>query len=131
MTTATGHEKFAVDSANPSRLREPLYPPSDLFTGRRQVGHRRRQDPVVERRKRRCDRTFDEKLKRVECLALSADGLTLAVGGYGNVGDLASIFLLDAAAKTVTPRRRALASPLNAVLLRVDCGWRAARCRAR
>ena len=50
--TSTGHETFAVDSANRTYSAVRL----DLLTGRRQVGHRRRQDPVVERRERRGDR---------------------------------------------------------------------------
>ena len=39
--TSTGKETFQIDSANSST------PPSDLLTGQRQVGHRRRQDSVV------------------------------------------------------------------------------------
>ena len=54
---------------------------------------------------------------RVECVALSADGLTLAVGGYGNVGELSSLFRLDAAAKTVTP----LATGVGVRLERCAC----------
>ncbi len=44
----------------------------------------------------------DKQFDRVESLALSADGLTLAVEGHGDLGHLASIFRLDAAAKKVT-----------------------------
>ncbi len=101
--TSTGHEKFAVDSASPqdfvSRYIRHLIFSRD---GDRLV--------IVDDKIRWLSAasgeviaTFDEKRPRVECVALSADGLTLAVGGYGNVGDLASIFRLDAAAKTVTP----------------------------
>jgi eukaryotic-like serine/threonine-protein kinase len=50
--------------------------------------------------------TFDRKFNRIVSLAMSADGLTLAVIGHGNTANLASIFRLDAAAKTVTPRAR-------------------------
>ncbi len=49
---------------------------------------------------------FAEEYNRFQSLALSADGLTLAVVGHGGLGDLASIFRLDAAAKTVTPLAR-------------------------
>jgi WD40 repeat protein/tetratricopeptide (TPR) repeat protein len=44
-----------------------------------------------------------QKFERVSSLALSADGLTLAVVGHGLLGNLFSIFRLDAAAQTVTP----------------------------
>ena len=47
--------------------------------------------------------SVDQKFDRVESLALSADGLTLAVVGHGYDRQLFSIFRLDATAKTVTP----------------------------
>jgi WD40 repeat protein len=47
--------------------------------------------------------SYDANLNRVESLALSADGLTLAVVGHGTSGNLISVFRLDAAAKKVTP----------------------------
>ena len=46
------------------------------------------------------DQKFD---RRRTVLALSADGLTLAVVGHGPSGALFSIFRLDATTKTVTP----------------------------
>ncbi|HEV3025391.1 MAG TPA: WD40 repeat domain-containing protein, partial [Pirellulales bacterium] len=100
--TATGHEKFAVDSANP------------LDFASRYIRHlifSRDGDKLVilddkirwlSTASGEVIATFDEKLNRVECIALSADGFTLAVGGYGAFGELSSIFRLDAAAKTVT-----------------------------
>ncbi len=95
--TSTGHEKFAVDSANTCHFRRPIF----SRDGDRLV--------IVDDKIRWLSTgsgeviaTFDEKPNRVECVALSADGLTLAVGGYGNVGELSSLFRLDAAAKTVT-----------------------------
>ncbi len=95
--SATGYEKFAVDSASTS-FRRPLF----SRDGDRLV--------IVDDKIRWLSTangdviaSFDEKLNRVENLALSADGLTLAVGGYGSTGQLASIFRLDAAGKTVTP----------------------------
>ena len=45
----------------------------------------------------------NQKFDRVESLALSADGLTLAVVGHGVTGNQFSIFRLDATKKTVTP----------------------------
>ena len=96
--TSTGKETFQIDSANSP------YPPSDLLTGQRQVGHRRRQDSVVERRERRGDRIRRSEIRpRRNSLALSADGLTLAVVGHGSGAARFSIFRLDATAKTVTP----------------------------
>jgi WD40 repeat protein/tetratricopeptide (TPR) repeat protein len=95
--TATGHEKFAVDSASRNH-RRPLF----SRDGDRLV--------IVDDKIRWLSAasgeriaSLDENLNGVRCLALSADGLTLAVGGYGSFGALASIFRLDAAAKTVTP----------------------------
>jgi len=47
--------------------------------------------------------SLDQRFDRVESLALSADGLTLAVAGHSPTGSLFSIFRLDATAKKVTP----------------------------
>ena len=58
--------------------------------------------------------SVDQKFDRIESLALSADGLTLAVVGHGDVGNLVSIFRLDAAAKTVTPLAKDVGSRWNA-----------------
>jgi WD40 repeat protein/tetratricopeptide (TPR) repeat protein len=47
--------------------------------------------------------SVNQKFERVQSLALSGDGMTLAVVGHGRSGQLISIFRLDATAKTVTP----------------------------
>ena len=46
----------------------------------------------------------NKKFDRVNSLALSADGLTLAVVGHAAMGDLFSIYRLDATARSVTPQ---------------------------
>src|SRR5204863_133581 len=50
--------------------------------------------------------SFDQGFDRIESLALSADGLTLAVVGHSPVGSMSSIFRLDAVAKKVTPQAK-------------------------
>jgi WD40 repeat protein/tetratricopeptide (TPR) repeat protein len=50
--------------------------------------------------------SLDQKFDRLESLALSADGMTLAVAGTGVVGNQFSTFHLDVAAKTITPRAK-------------------------
>jgi WD40 repeat protein len=47
--------------------------------------------------------SVDEKFNRIESLALSADGLTLAVVGHDNMGSRFSVFCLDATANKVSP----------------------------
>ena len=60
-------------------IRPILYvPPSDLLTGRRQAGHRRRQDSVVEHRKRRGDRIFRSEIRSRRKSRL--------VGGWSHAG---------------------------------------------
>ena len=73
--------------------------------------------------------TVDQKFDRMESLALSADGLTLAIVGHGAAGFSVSIFRLDAAAKTVTPLAKDFDIGQNAECLRADSGWRADRCQ--
>ena len=46
--------------------------------------------------------SVDKKYNRIESLAVSGDGLTLAIVGHGKTGTLFSIFRLDAAAKKAT-----------------------------
>ena len=46
--------------------------------------------------------SLDQKFDRIETLALSGDGLTLAVVGHGSLGQLFSIYRLDATEKNVT-----------------------------
>lgn len=45
--------------------------------------------------------SFDQKFDRIESLALSHDGLTLAVVGHSSVGNMFSTYRLDATAKKV------------------------------
>ena len=52
--------------------------------------------------------SYNENLDRIDSLAVSSSGLTLAVVGHGPTGDHFSIFRLDAAAKTVTPQARTM-----------------------
>ena len=47
--------------------------------------------------------SIDKRFNTVNSLALSADGLTLAVVGHGRSSDLFSIFRLDATSRAVTP----------------------------
>jgi WD40 repeat protein/tetratricopeptide (TPR) repeat protein len=101
--TATGHEKFAVKSANPQDSMSRYF--------RHLIFSRNGDRLVIVDDKIRwlsaasgaVIASLDQKLYRVECVALSADGLTLAIGGFGDVGYLSSLFRLDASAKTVTP----------------------------
>ncbi|MGO9465529.1 MAG: hypothetical protein ACLQVF_15405 [Isosphaeraceae bacterium] len=101
--TATGHEKFAVDSANPQDIMGRHF--------RRLIFSRDGDRLVIVDDKIRWLSTgsgeviasSDQRIYRVESIALSADGLTLAVAGFGGLGEFASIFRLDPAAKTVTP----------------------------
>ncbi len=95
--TSTGNLKFAVDSTSPLSR--------DLIFSR--AGGRL---VIVDDKIRWLNAangaviaSFDWTTGRLGGLALSADGLTLAVVGHGGVGDLTSIFRLDAAAKKVTP----------------------------
>ena len=118
--TSTGHETFSIDSA--SRIHRRLIFSRD---GDRLV--------IVDDKIRWLSAasgeviaSLEEKVNRIECLALSADGLTLAVGGYGFLGDLASIFRLDAAAKTVTPLARGVGirtESQGGSALTADGGW--------
>ncbi len=116
--TATGREKFAVDSAN-------TYPRRLIFArdGERLV--------VLDTRLRwvstasgQVIASLAQKFDRVGSLALSADGLTLAVVGHASTGHLASIFRLDPAAKTVTPLAKDFGpgGTLNASALTPDGG---------
>jgi WD40 repeat protein/serine/threonine protein kinase len=54
--------------------------------------------------------TVDQEFERVSCLALSADGLTLAVVGHSLLGNQFSVFRLDPTARKATP----LAKDVNA-----------------
>ncbi len=114
--TATGKETFSIDSADTS-YRRPIF----SRDAERLV--------IVDDKIRWLSAasgeviaSFDEKIDRVGSLALSADGLTLAVVGGGQTGHQFSIFRLDAAAKKVTllATGTGLLGTLNASALRPD-----------
>jgi WD40 repeat protein/tetratricopeptide (TPR) repeat protein len=69
--------------------------------------------------------TFNRYINRVAGLALSADGLTLAVVGQGNLGKEHSIFRLDATTQKVTssPNRTGLGGTISAAALSPDGQW--------
>jgi WD40 repeat protein/tetratricopeptide (TPR) repeat protein len=60
--------------------------------------------------------SLDRNFGRAESVAVSADGLTLAVVGHGNLGELVSSFRLDAAAKTLIPLAKDVAPDLSETL---------------
>jgi WD40 repeat protein/tetratricopeptide (TPR) repeat protein len=68
--------------------------------------------------------SFDQKFDRLESLALSADGLTLAVVGHAPTAHLFSIFRLNATAKTVAPLAKdaGFGGTMNASALSADGG---------
>ena len=95
--TSTGKERFQIDSANASARRLIFSPAGDRLV-------------IVEDKIRWCATasgqviaSLDQKFDFGTSLVLSADGLTLAVVGHGDIGEQFSIFRLDATAKTVTP----------------------------
>jgi WD40 repeat protein len=96
--TSTGHERFQIDSASHPARRLIFSPDSSTLV-------------IVEDRIRWCNAatgqviasSVNQGFNRGSCLALSADGLTLAVVGHGPFGNQFSIFRLDAATHKVTP----------------------------
>jgi WD40 repeat protein/tetratricopeptide (TPR) repeat protein len=66
--------------------------------------------------------SVNQRFQRVESLALTADGLTLAVVGHGYRGHQVSIFRLDAKSKKVTPLAKdfGLGGTLNTSALTPD-----------
>src|SRR5579884_12549 len=95
--TSTGKETFQIDSANNQVRRLIFSRDNDRLV-------------VVDEKIRWLSAvsgeviaSIDKKFQRIESLALSADGLTLAVVGYGNMGQQFASFRLDATAKKVTP----------------------------
>lgn len=101
--TATGKEKFRVESAN-VKYRHVIFSSDGAIL-------------VVADDKLRwlsADQgeeiaSVNEKYPRIQSLALSANGLTLAVVGHGNIGSQYSLFRLDGGSRKVTP----LAKNLN------------------
>jgi eukaryotic-like serine/threonine-protein kinase len=97
LDTATGKETFRFDSAT-HRLRRLLF----SRDGDRLV--------IFDKKIRWCNASggeviasVDQQFNNVYSLALSADGRTLAVVGYGRSGQQFSIFRLDTTARTLTP----------------------------
>jgi WD40 repeat protein/tetratricopeptide (TPR) repeat protein len=97
--SATGKETHAFDSTQVSGRKTHL-----IFS------HDSDKLVIVDDKIRWCNTvsgaviaSFNQKFDRIESLAFTADGLTLAVVGHTSVGRLFSIFRLDATAKTVTP----------------------------
>lgn len=98
--TTTGKENFQFDSA------KDLYPHLIFSSDNDRL-------VIVDDKIRWCDvkngqviATRDQNLNLGRHIALSADGLTLAVLGYGSVYQLFSIFQLDATAGKVTAKRQ-------------------------
>ncbi len=94
----TGKEQFQIESANALARRLIFSPDSSKLV-------------IVDNKIRWCDTaggqviaSVGQQYTRGSGLALSADGLTLAVVGHGLLGHHCSIFRLDAAAQTVTPQ---------------------------
>jgi WD40 repeat protein/tetratricopeptide (TPR) repeat protein len=115
---ATGNKSFSIDSTT---NRSPFH--SLIFSrdGDRLV--------ILDDKLRWCNAStgeviasIDQKHGRVEALALSADGLTLAVVGYGNLGNQSSIFRLDPTTRKVTPKAKdlGLLGTLSAAALSPD-----------
>ena len=93
---STGGETIQIDSANTRARHMVLSGDGDRLV-------------IVDDRIRWCSArggeviaAVNQSFDRIEGLALSADGLTLAVTGHGETGRMASVFRLDAASKTVT-----------------------------
>jgi len=98
--TSTGKEHFQIDSAGGQARRLIFAPDSGRLV-------------IVADKIRWCAAasgqviaSVDQTFSRSSSLALSADGLTLAVVGHGGTGNQFSIFRLDATAKTVTPQAK-------------------------
>ena len=101
--TSTGKETFSIDSPdvkgiNGNKPRRLIFSRDGDWL------------VIVDDRIRWCGATsgeviasLDQKFIRTEGLALSADGLTLAVVGLGGFGMEFSVFRLDATTRTVTP----------------------------
>jgi WD40 repeat protein len=94
--TSTGKEKFQIDSANNQYRR---------LTFSRDEGRLVIVDNKIWWLSTMTGEVIAsalQKFERIESLAISADGLTLAVVGHANTGHQFSIFRLDATAKKVT-----------------------------
>ena len=100
LDTSSGKENFQIDSAQRQARRLIFTPDSGKLV-------------IVDDKIRWCNAVSGEVIASVDqgfyrgsSLALSADGLTLAVVGHGPLGDQFSIFRLDAATRRVTPQAK-------------------------
>ncbi len=94
---ATGKETFSIDSAD-TPYRRPIFSQNAetlVIVDDKIRWFSAKSGEVIA--------SFDQKFDQPQSLALSADGLTLAVVGNGENGDRFSIYRLDAAVKKVTP----------------------------
>jgi WD40 repeat protein/tetratricopeptide (TPR) repeat protein len=112
--TSTGRERFQIDSAKPVYRRL-------IFT--RDSGRL----VIVDDKIRWCDAasgqviaSFHQEFDGWIGLALSADGLTLAVAGYGPKRSQFSIFRLDAATQKVTSQAQDTGHTISAAALSPD-----------
>ncbi len=114
--TSTGNETFQIDSSKNQPRRLIFSRDGDWLV-------------IVDDKVRWCSAvsgevfaSVDQKFNRIESLALTDNGLTLAVVGHGGSGNFASIFHLDAAAKQVTglPLDLQAGGTLNASALTPD-----------
>jgi serine/threonine protein kinase len=103
LDTSTGRERFVLDTPDDRYCWLIFSPDSDRFV-------------IVDKTIRWINAengaviaSVDQPFERGSSLALSADGLTLAVAGHGPLGKQLSIFRLDATRKTVTPLARDIA----------------------
>ena len=98
--TPTGKEQYQIDS-HPDRARRLLFTPdsSRLVIADDKIRWCSAADGKV-------IASVNQKFERGSSLALSADGLTLGVVGHGPLGNHFSIFRLDPATRTVTPRAK-------------------------
>jgi WD40 repeat protein/serine/threonine protein kinase/tetratricopeptide (TPR) repeat protein len=99
-STLTGKEIFHIDSADTPSRRLLFTPDSARLV-------------IVDNKVRWCDAgngrviaSVNQDFSRASSLALSADGLTLAVVGHGYLGNLFSTFRLDATTQKVIPQAR-------------------------
>jgi WD40 repeat protein/tetratricopeptide (TPR) repeat protein len=116
--TSTGDEMFRIDSASTSDRRLVFSRDGDRLV-------------VVDDKIRWCGArdgqviaSVNQKFDRIQSLALSADGLTLAVVGHGKTAQFISAFRLDATAKVATPLAKdfGFTGSLNASAMTPDGG---------
>jgi WD40 repeat protein len=117
LDTGTGKETCSIVSANTPNRRLIISRDSDRLV-------------IVDDRIRWLSATsggviaaVNHKFPRVNSLALSADGLTLAVAGGGPQGNLFSVFRLDTATRSVTALAKDAGFAGTILSVRVESGW--------